>query len=67
MGGRAMRPEPLGLDREMWIRDVSDERLARYERMTESGGAGRRVDGRSRGDGGVYFRDLVKREIERRR
>ncbi len=66
MGGRSER-EPFVLDdRELWITEVSDVRLSRYERMLKSAGAGRRQDGSSRADGGQYFSDLIQREIARR-
>ena len=64
MGGRADR-EALG-EREAWIMEVSSERLSMYERMLTSAGAGHRVTGESRGDGGAYFRELIARERERR-
>lgn len=46
--------------------EVSNERLTAYERMLSSGGAGVRMSGDSRGDGGQYFRELIARERERR-
>lgn len=46
--------------------EVSSERLSMYERMLTSAGAGHRVTGESRGDGGAYFRELIARERDRR-
>jgi len=66
MGGRAER-EPFPLDdREVWITEVSDARLSKYERMLRSAAAGVRLDGSSRAAGGQYFHDLIQREIARR-
>ena len=76
MGGRRERREDVASDdlfheaglpeREQWIGDVSSERLDRYERMLSTPGAGHRLDGSSRGDGGSYFLNLIERERARR-
>jgi len=66
MGGRREREGLEWADREVWITEVSDDRLARYERMLESAGAERRTDGTARGDKGRYFRELIGRERARR-
>lgn len=67
MGGRAER-EPFALrEAEIWITEVSAERLTIYERMLSSPEAARvRADGSGRADAGNYFRDLIQRERERR-
>ena len=46
MGGRDR--ERKHVDRNAWIREVSDERLARYGRMLESEGRWNRADGAGR-------------------
>ncbi len=67
MGGRVERPEFALDERELWITEVSDQRLSGYERMLASPDASRvRVDGSGRDDAGMYFRDLIARERERR-
>lgn len=67
MGGRADREPPALTEREVWITEVSTERLTMYERMLASPEAARvRVDGSGRGDAGNYFRDLIQRERDRR-
>jgi hypothetical protein len=70
MGGRSessVRKKELIPDREQWIQDVSDTRLAAYERLMESSAAPVRLDGSARIDKGDYFRDLVAKEVSRRR
>lgn len=64
MGGREPRREYP--EREQWITEVSSSRLARYERLMESSAAPRRLTGERRIGDGDYFRDLVRREVERR-
>jgi len=64
MGGR--KHAPLRADREMWIEEVSDSRLKRYERMIVSAVKDQRVDGSARRFPD-YFRDLVQSEIGKRR
>lgn len=67
MGGRSDRGEEALAEREVWITEVSEQRLSQYERMlTSPTAAAVRVDGGSRGDAGMYFRDLIARERERR-
>lgn len=70
MGGRANRPDvdkQEFADREVWIQEVSDARLARYERMIAGSGREERIDGAARMHGTQeYFRDLVQRERQRR-
>jgi hypothetical protein len=68
MGGRADRGgDNETPERELWIQEVSDSRLTKYERMLASPIASRvRVDGEARAFGGAYFRDLIQRERERR-
>lgn len=65
MGGRDQRRP----DRESWIGDVSDSRLATYERMISSPAAAVvRTDGSIRVSWQrQYFRDLVRDEIKKRR
>jgi len=53
-------------ERERWIWEISEERLEGYRRMLDSAGAGHRVDGSARGDGGDYFKGLVDKETARR-
>lgn len=54
-------------DREAWIKEVSNDRLATYERMLTSPEARVvRADGSTRNFQGQYFRDLVSREKSRR-
>ena len=64
MGGRDRKP--MEADRDSWIGDVSDTRLANYAAMLDTAGAERRLDGSPRVDRGATFRALVGREIERR-
>lgn len=68
MGGRTERKERETPDRELWIRDVSEQRLSRYERMLDSGGRVHRSDGATlrSNDTQSYFRDLITRERNRR-
>lgn len=68
MGGRTERKERETPDRELWIREVSEQRLARYELMLTSGGRVHRVDGATlrSNDTQSYFRDLITRERNRR-
>lgn len=67
MGGRYLAGKDRdGPDREKWIQEVSDSRLAGYERLMSGGGTRYRSDGSNRGDGGAYFRDLIAREKARR-
>lgn len=66
MGGRASRQAARRSNHDEWIGEVSDARLKRYERLTKSAGADRRLDGSLRRDAGDYFRDLVKSEVEKR-
>ncbi len=68
MGGRTEREQRHEFaERELWIQQVSESRLASYERMLDSGGKVVRIDqsGRSR-DQQAYFRDLIERERNRR-
>jgi len=53
-------------EREEWIREVSDARLDRYDRLMDSISAPYRSDGQKRIDSGSYFRDLVDNEKRRR-
>ena len=65
MGGRCERK--VFADREEWIMEVSDARLARYERLTKSSGFDHRAEGDRRSlDQQKYFADLLRRERERR-
>ena len=67
MGGRSdYGQERDAADRELWIQEVSDQRLAGYEKLMSGGGTRYRRDGSNRGDGGAYFRDLIAREKARR-
>lgn len=63
MGGRKVSEGHN--DRDAWIRDVSDKRLRRYERMIVSSVKGTRVDGSVRAFP-EHFRGLVQGEIKRR-
>lgn len=68
MGGRTEREKRHEFaERELWIQQVSESRLSAYERMLDSGGKVVRIDetARSRDQQG-YFRDLIKRERNRR-
>lgn len=65
MGGREKEREEMP-DREAWITEISDSRLAGYERMLASRGRDSRVDGSARIADGAYFADLVSRERARR-
>jgi hypothetical protein len=65
MGGRSVKRELP--ERESWITEVSDTRLKTYERMLGTPGALYRTDGSERKWRGEYFRDLVGREMNRRR
>ncbi|MDR1934973.1 MAG: hypothetical protein LBS49_05250 [Candidatus Accumulibacter sp.] len=69
MGGRSElnQQEKLIPDRERWIQDVSDQRLAAYERLMQSAAAPVRLDGSARIGKGEYFRDLVSKEVSRRK
>jgi hypothetical protein len=67
MGGRTMREDRRSPDREQWIREVSDARLHRYEKLMMSQAAPYRLDGAKRVDQGGYFRDLLNKEINRRK
>ena len=65
MGGREKRREPL--DRNAWIREVSDERLRGYARMLSSEGRyERRGDGFRSGASQQHFSRLITDEITRR-
>lgn len=65
MGGRSTKY--VLPDRESWITEVSDSRLASYERMLSSPSAREvRSDGSARKFHGEYFRDLVQTERNRR-
>ena len=66
MGGRSEYKPPEYTDREAWIMQVSDNRLATYERMINSPAAAVRADGSARNFHGEYMRDLVQREKARR-
>ncbi|WP_018412406.1 hypothetical protein [Methyloversatilis thermotolerans] len=68
MGGRTERKERQTPDRELWIQEVSEQRLARYELMLSSGGRVHRSDGSTQrtNDQQAYFRDLIARERNRR-
>jgi hypothetical protein len=66
MGGRTQRKRDAYTDRESWITEVSDSRLATYERLMSSSAAPVRMDGSGRIAQGDYFRDLVQREKARR-
>lgn len=65
MGGRDR--ERILVDRETWITEVSDSRLAAYERLVSSSGVAERITGERRIANGDYFKDLVRSEVERRK